>query len=287
MVPMQFHLSHIIPHPSMHGLNGYKDVIDSIQWGLEQLGHQTSYGVNQMVAGVRNIVFGVHMISEDEQAGLPADTIVYNMEQLRGVGPARIRSELRAAARRFQIWDYSEANLEAWGGIERAHRTLYVPVGHSRNLERIGKAQSQDIDVLIYGMPNEKRLSAFHALSKAGLTGVFVYGLYGAARDALIARSKTVLNITLYGDMRVFEIVRVSYLLANRKAVVANIDADTAIERGVLEAIAPTTPQTLRQIVAELCRDDAKRAELEQRGYDFFSKRDIRPILRRALDETD
>jgi hypothetical protein len=35
---MKYHLAHIIPNPRMHGLNGYKDVIDTLQWGLDQLG---------------------------------------------------------------------------------------------------------------------------------------------------------------------------------------------------------------------------------------------------------
>ena len=31
----------------MHGLNGYKEVIETVSWGLEQLGHQVSYAVNK------------------------------------------------------------------------------------------------------------------------------------------------------------------------------------------------------------------------------------------------
>ena len=46
------------------------------------------------------------------------------------------------------------------------------------------------------------------------------YGVYGAERDRLIARSRLVLNVH-YFPTHIFEMIRVSYLLANRTAVVA------------------------------------------------------------------
>jgi hypothetical protein len=163
---------------------------------------------------------------------------------------------------------------------------VHVPVGYAPILERIDRPERQDIDCLIYGMPNDLRLSAFKAVTDTGVSSVFLCGLYGRARDQIIARSKTVLNVTLFNNMRIFEIVRVSFLLANRKAVVANLDKDTFLEEGMLEAVAATSPQTLAKTGWELCRDNERRANLEQRGYDYFRKRDIRPILEAALQQS-
>ena len=280
---MRYHLVHILV-PRGHGLMGYKEVIDSVHWGLTQLGHTVTYGVNEVNADACNIIFGAQMLSAEVQATFPANSIVYNFEQIRGRGPTGVRRTLRAAAERFRIWDYSAGNLDTWRELPRKFEPVHVPVGYAPNLTRIGKAPVQDIDVLFYGMPNELRLSAFHAVAQMGLTAVFLCGLYGEARDQLIARAKTVLNVTLYREARVFEIVRVSYLWANRKAVIANIDPDTDLEPGVLDAVVATSPETLKQLTNQLVMDDARRAEVEERGFSFFSQRRIEPILEAALD---
>lgn len=277
-----FHLMHCVPDPRMHGLHGYKEVIDTVAWGLEQLGHAVSYALNEHDPAATNIVFGAQVLPVQTLESLPADSIVYNFEQIRGLAPAQIRPELHCAARHFRIWDYSEEQLEAWASLG-AGDVAVVPVGFAPVLCRIPKPARQDIDVLMYGLSGERRALAFHQLSEAGVTAVFVSGLYGKARDELIARSRLVLNVRLYEDSRVFEIVRVSYLLANRKAVVAMIDDGSRLEAGLAAAIKPTT---LRSVVGD-CRallgDDAARAVLENAGFDYMSQRDIRPILAGAL----
>ncbi len=61
---------------------------------------------------------------------------------------------------------------------------------------------------------------------------------HGRARDELISRAKVVLNVHFY-PTAIFEIVRVSYLLANRKAVVGECGPSTEIDTDIREAIAP------------------------------------------------
>ena len=101
-----------------------------------------------------------------------------------------------------------------------------VPISYAPILTCIESAANQDIDVLIYGAVGEQRLAVFASLGRllnGGVSAVFASGLYGAARDGLIARSKIVLNINNIPYSKIFEIVRVSWLLANSKAVVADI----------------------------------------------------------------
>ena len=140
--------------------------------------------------------------------------------------------------------------------------------------------------MLIYGSPGQDRLGAFHYLSQSGLTTVFVCGLYGKGRDDLIGRSKLVVNINLYDRSKIFEVVRVSYLLANRKAVVADIDADTLIDADMRSAIKVTVGPELVRDCQNLVADDAARAALEEAGFAAIEKRDIRTILQRALAAT-
>jgi hypothetical protein len=282
----KYHMMHCVPaDPRVHGLNGYKEVIETVAWGLEQLGHQVSYALNQPARDATNIVFGAQVMPIATLKRLPEGTIIYNFEQMRDINAAQIRQEVRyyAQAPHFQVWDYTPANVPSWRTLGRPEVKV-VPVGYAPILSRIPKAPRQDIDVLIYGMSGERRLQTFHALSQRGLATVFVSGLYGAARDELISRAKVVLNINLYPHTRIFEIVRVSYLLANRKAVVADLDVSTSIDDDIKPAVklASTLPELLNSCDS-LANNDRERTKLEEAGFSCISRRDIKDILKSAV----
>ena len=174
------------------------------------------------------------------------------------------------------------SNCDSWKSLGVANPKC-VQVGYAPVLTRIPKSSIQDIDILIYGMAGDKRLTAFHRLSSAGLNIVFASGLYGESRDALIAKSKIVLNINRCDYAQIFEIVRVSYLFANRKAVVATLDEDTVFEEDVNRSLRFTTLEKLVDDCVQLLDNEDERAWLENVGYENFIKRDIKKILRDAL----
>jgi hypothetical protein len=213
---------------------------------------------------------------------LPRDTIVYNFEQGRGLESSEVRPEVYCIAESFSIWDYNAANVEMWKLIGNALPKL-VPVGYAPVLSRIPKAQDQDIDIFLYGSSGQKRLTAVHQLSEEGYRVMFVSGLYGPARDSLISRSKIVLNVNRNDRSRIFEVVRVSYLLANRKAVLAVLDPDTAIEPDLAGCVVSTNAAGLVSACEQLLSSDTQRAEQEELGYEIFAKRDITTILDQAL----
>jgi hypothetical protein len=278
----KYHLMHCIPHPQMHGLNGYKEVIDSVSWGLDQLGHEVSYSLNSFNPSVTNIIFGAQVLPIETLEKLPKDSIVYNLEQWRGLTKNDIRPEVQFYAENFQIWEYSLANFDTWK-LLGVNDPKLVPVAYAPILTRIPKYNIQDIDILIYGMSGDKRLTAFHRLSLAGLKVIFVSGLYGEARDTLIARSKIVLNINLYNMAQIFEIVRVSYLLANKKAIVAILDPNTEVENDVINSVKFSTLEKIVDDCFDLLENDGERARLETIGYENFIKRDIKTILHGTL----
>jgi len=70
---------HCIPDPRMHGLNGYKEVIETVAWGLEQLGHQVTSAVNRIDHEATNIVFGAQVMPIEALMQVPSSTIVYNL----------------------------------------------------------------------------------------------------------------------------------------------------------------------------------------------------------------
>jgi hypothetical protein len=284
MTSARFHIVHIVPDPRLHGLYGYREVIETLQWGLGALGHQASVAENEFASGSTNIVLGFQMLTEAMLDTLPPDTIAYNFEQIAGLQIDTLKPVYRAAARRLRVWDYSQHNLATWAQLDPPQPVLYVPVGWAPILARIPEPAEQDIDVLLYGLPGKLRLAIFGQLGVAGARCIFASGVYGASRDALIARSKLVLNINLYASSRIFEIVRVSYLLANAKTVVADLRPDTLVESDLRDAVAFAPPDRVATRCLTLLGDEPARRQLGKRGEEIMRKRDIRVILSHALD---
>ena len=281
---MKFHL-YVVWNPSFprntHGMRGYAEIIETFVWGLTALGHSVTQA-SEPVIGATNSVFGGQMLSVETQSKLPSDTIFYNLEQMRGIDPARVRSEILHYAANFQVWEYSLFNADAWRTIPMKFPVKLVPIGFAPILERISKAADQDIDVLMYGLTNDQRLSAFHAFSRSGLASVFLCGLYGGGRDALISRAKTVVNVGIYKS-KIFEVARVSYLMANRKAVIGDIQDGTMVETDLLGGFHQSSAATLAADVFKFANDEHLRAELEDRAFETIRKRDIRTILAQVL----
>jgi hypothetical protein len=278
----KYHLIQYFPTPKMHGVKGFNEVIETVTWGLQQLGYGVTFGINQFDPSATNILFGPHLLSMEFARALPKNTIIYNLEQALHVPAPNLPPTLRYCIEQFQLWEYSEANMPTWEAV-RGARVKFVPIGYSPTLSRIRSADRRDIDVLIYGQSAEKRLIAFHTLAQAALCVVFACGVYGSDRDQLIARSKIVLNVSLYDERRIFEVVRVSYLFANRKAVVAVLDPNTYIEPEIAAAVKCTTLAQLAGDCERILASEAERTRLETCGFETIRKRDIRGILRSAL----
>ena len=275
---------HCIPNPRMHGLNGYFEVIQTIQWGLKNLGHDVTYAVNTVEPKRINIIFGAQVLPINILEKLAPDTIIYNFEQLKSLKKESIRPEIIYFANKFRIWDYSIANLEVWEKLN-VQKINIVPVSYAPILTKIKNKKIQDIDILIYGMPGPKRLEVFSFVSRMGLKTIFASGMYGSARDELIARSKIILNVNLYDKSRIFEVVRVSYLLANKKAVVSLSESDTFIENGYEKVVQFITPNEFEKKILTLINNDQMRTEIENNGYEFISSKDIRVVLKEQLKE--
>jgi hypothetical protein len=274
---------HVVPNAQRHISFGFGEIIETVRFGLQSLGYEATYAINQFRPDSVNIVFGSQMLGIYNLERLPADTIVYNLEQVAGFAGNEINERMRFCAERFVIWDYSEFNLPAWRTLNLRAPVVHVPIGYAPILTRIEPSPEQDIDVLFYGVPGGKRLWVFAEICRALLRAVFLHGLYGAARDELIARSKIVLNVNQYPRSRLFEIARVSYLFANRKAIVSDFSADTKIEDDVRQAARLVPVEAIAQECVDLIAHPDQRRALEEAGFECMRRRDIRAILGRVL----
>lgn len=261
------------------------DVVTSLYHALQQLGCSVDVAENEPVTDGTNIFFRGHLLAATRQSEVPQGSIIYNFEQISNQSPW-IGPVYRDMLSNFTVWDYSRRNLDALASIADRSRLHLVKVGYMPQSSGIPQALEEDIDVLFYGAINQRRRAILSQLREARLHVVAEGHTHGLARDALIGRAKVVLNLHFH-PAAIFEIVRVSYLLANGKAVVGECGPHTEIDDDIREAIAPATYDRLCDTVLDLLRDDKRRRDLARRGREIFSKRRLPEILRQAIAETE
>ncbi|MBI5115349.1 hypothetical protein HZA56_02645 [Candidatus Poribacteria bacterium] len=205
----------IMPKGYVHSLC-FHEIAVLLKSSLNSIGIDCDYTVNTLSAERINVLLGYHLLRFEEVLR-KYRYIPYQLEQLdakEGWYSDNIRQLLENA---FAVWDYSRENIEFLRrlNIEAKH----LPIGYHEALELIERGQQKDIDIMFYGSVGDRRKAILDRL--AGIAKVRVlFGQYGKQRDALISRSRIVLNVHYYG-MRIFEAPRISYLLNNACFVVS------------------------------------------------------------------
>ena len=227
-----YHICLIRPQGFVHS-SAFAEVCEFVFHALRHLGHEVTIGENQADPQRTNIVFGAHLLEPDTLARVPDGSIIYNLEQ---IDPASmLKPEHVNRYRHVTVWEYGPQNLPVWK--DAGVRAVSVPVGYVPELTRIPALPGQTIDVLFYGSMNERRRTIVDGLRQRGLEVETAFGVYGAQRDLLIARSKAIVNIHYY-DAQILETVRLFYLMANRKAVVSERGASTIVPAAYESGIA-------------------------------------------------
>ena len=277
-VPQRYAVVVVEPPGYVHS-EAFREVAESLAFGLRALGQEALLAAGP-VPGHRSIVLGSNLLPSNPLPLAP-DSILYNLEQIEP-GSVWLTPALLELFRRQPVWEYSERNAAQYPGLGLPAPRV-VPIGFVPELVRIPPAPAEDIDVLFYGSVNERRRLILEALSARGLRVHTAFGVYGAARDSLIARSKVVLNLHYY-EAKVFEVVRISYLLANRRCVVSERGAAPTEEREFEGGVAFAAYGELVETCARLCADAAARSRLAETGHQVMAQRDARAYLAEALD---
>ncbi|HUP94461.1 MAG TPA: tetratricopeptide repeat protein [Burkholderiales bacterium] len=263
-------------------LEVFREVIDVVAAGLQDLGYPTTAMINEFAPDARHIVFCPHLLRAEDLERVPASSILYNFEPLNPPIFDSVGIFLTHYAPRFQVWDYSSANVAFLSA--RGSSAVHVPPGYAPVLSRIDPSPVQDIDVLFYGDVSPRRESVLKALEATGLNITIASDVYGTERDALIARSKVIINIHTHDGIKALETPRISYLLANSKAVVTEQKADVEIEEDLRNAMVCAPYNGLVEACVELVRDSPRRAKLQEAGLRCMQQRSETEILRRALN---
>lgn len=254
----------------------FREVAVTLERTCARLGHEATITHELNLPGHQHIVLGAHLLEQPP----PPDAIIYNLEQVQPMAPWLTPKHL-SVLRGHPVWDYSRANIARLAELGAAKAT-HVPIGYVPELTRIAPATTEDIDVLLVGSTNERRLKVLKALRAKGLKVHVGFGVYGAARDQLLARAKVVLNVHYY-EARVFEIVRVSYLLANSRCVVSEHGVDSEEEEALATGVAFVDYEHLVDRCAQLVADEAERARFKQTGFRLIQQRDVSTALSQAL----
>ncbi|ABC82300.1 hypothetical protein [Anaeromyxobacter dehalogenans] len=256
----------------------FHEVAETLHAALGALGHDAVLTGDTAPRGRRPIVLGANLLPHVRQP-LARDAVLYNLEQVDPASPW-LTGPVRALLAAHEVWDYSPRNAARYAMFGLPPPRV-VPIGYVPGLRRIAPAP-EEVDVLFYGSMNPRRARVIDALRARGLAVEVAFGLYGAARDARIARARVVLNVHFY-EAKVFEIVRVSYLLANRRCVVSERGADPEEERTLEAGVAFAEYGGLADACEALVRDPAARARVAEAGFRLMSARDEVAILRAAL----
>lgn len=265
--------------PRFDILNSYIEVIESLHWGFRSLGFDCSFLVNEIDRKCVNIIFGwipALLIGNK----FPKGTILYNLEQF-SQGSMIGNQALEEAASDYIIWDYSTTNIPKWNKINPKNPIYYAPISFSPNLVKIPKSQ-EDIDILYIGSLGTKRAEKLiHTSSSPSRNSVVsISNSWGKQRDEFISRSKVLLNISNENpNMTIFEIVRVSYYLANKKATICEIHPELEIENDIRNTLQFVVADKLAEACDILVHDAEKRKDYAEACFEIFRQRDIRDVI--------
>jgi hypothetical protein len=249
------------------------DFSEALRTALTDLGCVAHYIPATVAENATNIFVDSCLLQD--WSLVPPNSILYNLEQLGSGSPLASEAYIEKLSR-HEVWDYSIKNIEylKQRGIRHAK---YVPIGFCRSFCRPSLDLQKDIDVLFYGAPSERRKRICDEIKRFARL-VSVTGVYGEELWKLIARAKVVLNLHSY-PTNIFEAVRVSYLLANKKAVLSEVNADTDLPVHYAGAICSAPYELIPEICIRLLQNEPHRRYLEEVGHKIFLRSPMSSLL--------
>lgn len=269
MVPVVYCIYIVSPLGYAHS-ETFREVAIGLQQGLAELGHVAPIVTRVHDVQGTPIVLGANLISP--MPDVPC--IIFNLEQYQG---GWFTNEYLRLLRQHVVWDYNEANVD-WlkqRGIDAA----YCGIGYEPGLTTIAP-QEKTVDVLFYGSTFGRRIPIIQAIHDRGLTVKNLFGVYGKARDDWIAKAKVVLNLHAY-DESLFEMVRVSYLLANKMFVLSEPTVPEDLRMG----IACGNPEALPELAEFYVHTPAAREGIAAEGFRLFTAKRQSEYLRPLVTE--
>lgn len=276
-----YYIHQVIPEKYLHW-RAFTEVVQSVQGALHDLGYNApvlSTGDDTQGKG-RPIVFGANLLDREINS---SDKIIFNLEQITPNSPW-LSDAYISILKASEVWDYSDNNIAELAKLGVTAKKCGI--GYHPCLERITQLpeSEKDIDVLHIGSINARRQKILDELRSKGLKVEAAFNVYGKERDALVARAKIVINIHYY-DSKVFEIVRCSYLMANKAYILSEFGADLEMESLFYD---DGMTFTHYDVLADKCmhalKEINKRESIARKGYEIFSEMKQSDMLRKVIE---
>lgn len=281
---MNYTLWIVSPNENYGHSRCFEEVAQSLRAAFIELGYGCEITTVFPLNKERVIILGGHLLHPDDMLYLDRP-VIWQLEQMPDeTDAARLHTPWAHTyleiLRKAEVWDYSRVNISTLAKMGIGAKLLEV--GYAPGLTRIENVQNPDIDVLFVGSMNDRRHSILKRLTDSGVKVVHAFDCYGVKRDTLVARAKAVLNVHFY-ESKIWEIVRCSYLMANRKCVVSEKGLDIELEKPYCGAIAFTEYDGLVDECLSILRDDNLRRQWEKAGLERMRERIQAEFLRRVL----
>jgi hypothetical protein len=257
---------------------GFEETALALSESFGQLGYAAPIVTDPAAIEGCAVVLGTNLLKYIPRPH-PENLILYNLEQVQLGSPWFDQAQVELL-RHYPVWDYSSRNIQALAAL--GIKATKCGIGYSPALTRIPHSLVQDIDVAFIGSISERRAVVLEALRRRGMKVFAGAGLYGSERDAVFGRAKIVLNLHHY-EAQVFEIVRVSYLLANRLCVVSETGLDHELESPLRNGVAFVNYRELVAVCHHLLQRPEERRRLANAGFDAFKALPQAAMLKAAL----
>ena len=218
----------------------------------------------------------------------PKETIIFNTEQLEGLSELsdhrKYWSErISEFGKRFEMWDYSRRNIETLNKMG-VNNIKLVEIGFQKELATINHSMKKDVDVLFYGIINERRKKILDDLEKKDIKVKVLDSVWGKERDMWISRSRIVLNMHYY-DAKIFEVARCFYLMTNSVAIVSEVSDDTYIDSKYRDGIIGVTYEKLVNKCYEILKDEEELKMLREQAFRTISSYPQSEIMRKIIEK--
>ena len=249
-----------------------QELAELIHFSVLELGlkSQITFNYCDNNPSTKNIVLGAHLLNDNLIEDIPENTIIFNTEQIETITENWKKKILNLARKNIIFWDYSQYNLDYLSKTINIKGKLFQ-IGYQKELNRINHNIYKNIDVLFYGSINARREHIINKLKDRKINVKTLFGVYGKERDDIIAKSKLILNMHMY-DSKIFEIVRVFYLLSNSIPVLTEVGSDTKFNNDFLDLICKSTYENIEKNIIYLLENDKKRIELGENGLNAIKK---------------
>lgn len=267
--------------PNYVHTGAFLELVDLIHFALRDLGHEVKTSRNGIESKARNILVGVHMLDPSIAKNLPADTIILNTEQLGNALGDWNQRIVEWFSHDLTLWDYSEKNVGYLKefGVQQVKR---LQLGFQPELCRIPSQPEKDVDILFYGCINDRRKKILQDLVAQGLRVKALFGVYGAERDAWIARSKLVLNHHFH-EAQIFEVVRVFYLMTNGVPTLTEVNPGTQIDSFYQDGLLCRPYEGLVDGAVSVLQDESELARIGNLAKETISLRRQKDLLEEIL----